>query len=172
MAGKIKRSKLAIFLNTNQSTQQPQWALIGDGVTEQVIAYNPQVSEEVYVHQDSGVTDVESYRLNIATPMTAIAGDPVFDFVDGLRRRRSVLADARTQCCMVYLYGEKAEKGYPAERNQCAIQIDDFGGAGGESAKLNFTLNLLGDGETGYFDPVTKVFTPAAEEATNGHAES
>ena len=172
MAGKIKRSKLAIFLNTAPETEQPKWSLIGDGVTEQIIAYNPQVSEEVYIHQDSGVSDVESYRLNIATPMTAIAGDPVFDFVDKLRRRRSVLADARTQCCMVYLYGEKVEKGYPAERNQCAIQIDDFGGAGGESAKLNFTVNLLGDPEEGHFDPATKVFTPVAKEATDGDADA
>ena len=54
MAGKIKRSKLAIFLDTAAAgSQEPTWSLIGDGVT-----------------------DVESYRLNIATPMTAIAGDP------------------------------------------------------------------------------------------------
>ncbi len=161
MAGKIKRSKLAIFLNTaGAQSEEPVWSLIGDGVTEQVIAYNPQVSEEVYVHQDSGVTDVESYRLNIATPMTAIAGDPVFDFVDGLRMKRSVLADARTECCIVYLYKENTGSGYPAEKNTCSIQIDDFGGVGGESAKLNFTVNLIGDPVAGTFDPETKAFTP------------
>ena len=117
------------------------------------------MSEEVYVHQDSGVTDVESYRLNIATPMTAIAGDPVFDFVDGLRMKRSVLADARTQCCIVYLYKESGAGGYPAEKSDCSIQIDDFGGAGGESAKLNFTVNLIGDPVSGSFDPSSKAFT-------------
>ena len=160
MAGKIKRSKLAIFLDTAAAgSQEPTWSLIGDGVTEQVIAYNPQVSEEVYVHQDSGVTDVESYRLNIATPMTAIAGDPVFDFVDGLRMKRSVLADARTQCCIVYLYKESGAGGSPAEKSDCSIQIDDFGGAGGESAKLNFTVNLIGDPVSGSFDPSSKAFT-------------
>ena len=163
MAGKIKRSKLAIFLDTaGAESDQPVWSLIGDGVTEQIIAYNPQVSEEVYVHQDSGVTDVESYRLNIATPMTAVAGDPVFEFVDAIRMKRSVLADARCKCCIVYLYKESDGTGYPAEQNECSIQIDDFGGAGGGSTKLNFTVNLIGDPVTGSFDPSTKTFTPDA----------
>ena len=159
MSGKIKRSKLAIFLNTAaKGAAQPVWSLIGDGVTEQVIAYNPQTSEETYVHQDSGVTEVESYRLTIATPMTAVAGDAVFEFVDNLRLNRSVLAEARTQLCIVYLYKEAAQGKYPAEKNECSVQIDDFGGAGGESAKLNFTVNLIGDPVQGSFDPVTKAF--------------
>ena len=161
MSGKIKRSKLALFMNTAQAgAPTPIWSLVVDGVTEQVIAYNPQTSEETYVHQDSGNTEVESYRLTIATPMTAVAGDAVFEFVDNLRLQRSVLADAHTQVCIVYLYKTAAEGKYPAEMNECSVQIDDFGGAGGESAKLNFTVNLIGDPQQGTFDPVTKTFTP------------
>lgn len=157
MAGKIKRSKLAILLNTGTEAT-PIWSLIGDGVTEQTIAYNPQTSDETYVHQDSGTTDVESYKPNIPTPMTAIQGDPVFEFVDGIRRGRKVLAEARSEVLLVYLYDTAVEGAYPAERNACSIQVDDFGGAGGESAKLNFTINLIGDPVVGTFDPTTKSF--------------
>lgn len=161
MSGKIKRSQIATFLNTG-TLALPVWSLIGEGVAEQTIAYNPQTSDEVYVHQDSGTTDVESYKLNIPTPMTAIKGDPVFDFVDKIRKGRKVLADAQSEVCIVYLY-EAAESGaYEAERNVCSIQIDDFGGVGGESAKINFTLNLNGDPEVGTFNPATKAFIKAA----------
>ena len=160
MAGtKVKRSKLAIFLDTSGGEETAEWALIGNGVTEQTIAYNPTTSDEVYIHQDSGTTDVESYKPNIPTPMTAIKGDPVFDYVDGLRKARAVGADARTKICIVYLYDTETTGAYPAEQNDCSIQIDDFGGAGGESATINFTINLIGDAVVGTFNPTTKSFT-------------
>jgi hypothetical protein len=207
--GKIKRSQLAMFLNTG-TKQAPAWSLIGEGVTEQTINYNPQTSDETYIHQDSGTTDVESYKPTIPTPMTAIKGDAVFDHVDEIRRKRKVLGDARGEVLIVYLYdtagdsytltltepGDWATKytdyytkagnvyspvtggtapawagdtyykktagtSYPAERNDCSIQVDDFGGPGGESAKLNFTINLIGDPVVGTFDPTTKTFTEA-----------
>lgn len=155
---KIKRSQIACFLNTG-TTQTPVWSLIGDGVTEQTIAYNPQTSETVYINQDSGNVDVESYKVTIPTPMTAISGDAVFDYVDDLRKSRAVLTAAETQVCIVYLYETATAGAYPAEKNNCSIQIDDFGGPGGESAKINFTLNLNGNPTVGTFNPTTKAFT-------------
>lgn len=146
-------------MDTSGGEETAEWALIGNGVTEQTIAYNPQTSDEVYIHQDSGTTDVESYKPNIPTPMTAIKGDPVFDYVDGLRKARAIGADARTKICIVYLYDTETTGAYPAEQNDCSIQIDDFGGAGGESATINFTINLIGDAVVGTFNPTTKSFT-------------
>lgn len=156
---KVKRSKLAIFLDTSKGAASPTWALIGEGVTEQTIAYNPQTSEEIYINQDTGTTDVDSYKPNIPTPMTAIVGDPVFNFVDGLRKARATGSDARTKVCIVYLYEIATAGKYPAEQNDCSIQIDDFGGPGGEPAKINFTINLIGDPIQGQFDPSSKAFT-------------
>lgn len=158
---KIKRSQFAVFLNTAPGAATPKWALVGDGVTEMSIAYNPQTSEVIYIHQNSGVTDVESYKPTIETPMTAMAGDEVFEFVDAIRVGRKVLSDCVTECLLVYLYKSEGDSGYPAEKNACAIQIDEFGGAGGESTKLNFTLNLQGDAVQGTFDPAAKTFTAA-----------
>lgn len=159
-AKKIKRSKFKAFLNTGTSGSET-WSLIGDGVTSMTVSYNPQTSDETYIHQDSGTTDVESYKPTSAVPMTAHKGDPVFDFVDRLRRKRAVLEDARTEICMVYLY-EGEGSSYPAEKNTCSIQIDDFGGEGGGSNVINFTINFVGDAVEGTFDPETKKFTAGA----------
>lgn len=157
---KIKRSLLATFLNTGTS-ESPTWSLIGDGVTEQTINYNPQTTDETYINQDSGDTDVESYKPTVPNNMTAIKGDEVFEYIDDIRINRKVLGDATTDILIVYLYKEATSGAYPAEKNRCSIQIDDFGGAGGESAKLNFTVNLQGDATHGTFDPSTKAFTEA-----------
>jgi hypothetical protein len=159
--GKLKRSLFAIFLNTGTS-ETPAYNLMGEGITSQTVNYNPQTSEENYIHQDSGVTDVESYKLTIPTPQTAIAGDPVFTFVDNLRKNRAVLSDARTDVVLVELYGTETSGAYPAEKNICSIQVDDFGGEGGSSIAINYTVNLIGDPTKGTFDPTTKTFTPAA----------
>lgn len=160
---KIKRSLLATFLNTGTS-EEPVWSLIGDGVTEQTISYNPQTNDETYINQNSGVTDVESYKPTISNPMTAMKGDEVFEYVDALRIKRAVLDESVTEILIVYLYKTAAEGAYPAERNRCGIQINDFGGAGGESAKLNFTVNLQGDATHGTFNPSTKAFTERSGE--------
>lgn len=159
---KIKRSQFAVFLNTTPSAPQPKWELVGDGVTEMNIAYNPQTSEVVFIHENSGETNVESYKPTIETPMIAMAGDEVFEFVDSIRVGRKVLSDCVTDCLLVYLYKDAVSGAYPAEKNVCAVQIDEFGGAGGESTKLTFTLNLQGDAVQGTFDPATKAFATTA----------
>ncbi|MEG2931029.1 MAG: hypothetical protein RR825_04515, partial [Ruthenibacterium sp.] len=156
---KIKRSQFAAFLNTTPAGTTPTWSLIGDGVTEMSISYNPQTSEAVFINQNSGTTDIESYKPTIETPMTALAGDEVFEFVDSIRVKRKILSDCVTECLLVYLYKDAVSNAYPAEKNTCAVQIDEFGGAGGESTKLSFTLNLQGDGVQGTFNPTTKAFT-------------
>ena len=91
--------------------------------------------------------------------MTVIKGDPVFEFVDGLRKKRAVLQEARTEICQVYMYEEATAGAYPAEKNTCSVQIDDFGGDGGASAVINFTINFVGDPIVGKFNPETKTFT-------------
>ena len=158
-AKKIKRSKFASFLNVG-TVAAPEWGLIGNGVTSMTVAYNPQTSDETYIHEDSGTKDVTGYAPTSAVPMTAHKGDPVFDFVDKLRRTRAVLDEARTEICLVYLYdGEDGSNAYPAEKNTCSIQIDDFGGEGGGSNVINFTINFVGDAVEGTFDPTTATFT-------------
>ena len=156
---KVARSKLRTLLNTGTVTT-PIWSLCGDGITEQTIGYNPQTEEEQYIHQDTGSTDIVGYRPTIPTPMKAIEGDPVFDFVDELRINRAVLGDASTQLLIVYMYKKEAGADYRAELNECSIQIDDFGGPAGESVGLSFTINLKGDPVHGTFNPTSGTFTP------------
>lgn len=84
MAGKIKRSLFAIFLNTTPSTETATYALMGQGITSQKVDYGPETSDETYVSQDSGTVDVESYKPKISTQQTAIQGDAVFDYAKSI----------------------------------------------------------------------------------------
>ena len=157
----VKRSQFKTFLNTG-SIATPVWSLVGDGITTGAINYNPQTSEETYIHEDSGVTEIESYKPTMPVEATAKVGDVVFDYVDGKRRSRAVLGSAQTEVVNVWLYVAPVTGTYPAERQTVNISIDDFGGDGGQAAKINYTLNYVGDPRLGTFNPTTLAFVPTA----------
>ena len=141
---KIKRSEFATFLNTTPGSE-PTYSRMGKGITSQTVAYNPVTTSETYIDEDSATTNVDSYGVNIATPQTCYVGEPVFDYVDGLRKKRAVGSDCETDIIMVYIYDKISDGVYSAEKNKCVVQIDDFGGDGGQSTVINYTINLNGD---------------------------
>ncbi len=138
---KIKRSQVAAFLNTGTKAA-PVWSLMGKGITGQTISYNPQVTTETYIHEDSATTSLNSYQVNIATPQTCYAGEIIFDYIDALRQSRAIGDAAATELLLVYLYTTTP---YKAEKNNVVIQIDDFGGDGGSPVVINYTLNANGN---------------------------
>ena len=142
---KVKRSEFATFLNTTPGGEVETYSRMGKGITSQTVAYNPVTNSETYIDEDSATTNVESYGVNIATPQTCYVGEPVFDYVDGLRKKRAVGSDCETEILMVNIYDKKEDGVYTAEKNNCVIQIDDFGGDGGNSLVINYTVNLNGD---------------------------
>ncbi len=154
---KIKRSQVMTFLNTTPSSTAT-YSLLGSGVVSGAIAYNPNVTEETYIHQDSATITVEGYAPKFPVESSAVAGDPVFEFIDGLRVARAILDAAQTDIVNVWAY-ESGGPSYPAEKQAVAIQIDEFGGEGGVSTKINYTINFIGDPIPGTFNTTTKAFT-------------
>ncbi len=156
----VKRSAFVTFLDTNPSGAA-SYKEIGDGITAATINYNPQTLEETYINQDSGSTEVQSYKPNMPIEATAKKGDNVFDFIDGLRKARAVLDAAKTSIVNVWKYETPTGDAYPAEKQDVSIQIDSFGGDGGGSTKINYTINFVGTPVVGTFDVVLKTFTPS-----------
>jgi len=150
---KVKRSEFQTFMDIDPGYED--WALIGEGVTAGEIAYNPEISEETYIHEDSGNAEIEGYSPNMAIEATAINGDEVFEFIDELRKGRAILDDAHTQIVNVWMYETDTAGAYPAELQDVAISIDTWGGEGGASNKINYTIHYRGDPTTGTFNPTT-----------------
>ena len=156
---KIKRSQVKTFLQT-ATTPSVVLSLIGDGVTTGTINYNPEVTTETYIHEDNGTTSIERYAPTLPVEATAINGDAVFEYIDNLRKTRATLDDAETYIVNVWLYETPASTDqYPAEKQAVSIQIDSFGGDGGVSAKINYTINFIGDPVAGSYDVSDGTFT-------------
>jgi hypothetical protein len=149
---KIKRNQVKHFLNVG-TVLSPTWALIGDGVTTGTINMNPKTTEETYIHELSASISVDSYAPTMPIEETCIAGDDVFDYIDALRKARSVLADAETEVVNVWIYETPSGGYYYAEKQTVSVSFDNFGGDGGNPAKINYTLNYIGNPTLGVFKP-------------------
>lgn len=141
---KIKRSLFATFINTTPGTESETWARMGKGITSQNISYNPNVTTEQYIDEDNATSSVDSYAPSLDGTQTCYKGEPVFTFIDGLRQARAVGSKLETQVLFVYLY-DGDESGYKAEKNNCVIQLGEYGGDGGGNVTMTYTVGLNGD---------------------------
>lgn len=155
----MKRSAFMTFIDTKPGAGTPTYALIGDGVTELSIAYNPQSTTEQFINQDSGDTSITGYQPNAPVTQQVKKGNAVFEYVNDLRKKRAIGEDAETTIVTVDAFDGDAENEYTAEQQKVSVQIDSFGGASTDPLSIGYTLNYKGDPIPGKFDPKTKTFT-------------
>lgn len=161
--GKETRSAIAHFINSTPDETNPTYELLGLGITALTMEYNPNTVTEQYIHQDTANIQTESYAPTIPVEQSVYSGDDAFDYIDSIRQAGpAVLAAAETDIVEVRKYETPDTAGitYPATKWPCSIQIDSFGGEGGASAKINFTINITGDPIDGDFNTTTLAFTP------------
>lgn len=157
MTNKIKRSLILTYMDTVPSTEN--YDIIGDGVVSGTINMNPKTTEETYIDEDNASINVDSYAPTMPIEATAKEDDAVFEYLDGLRKTRAVLDDCETTIVNVWNYETGGPTSAPANQQAVSIQIDSFGGDGGVAAKLNYTINYIGDPIPGTFNITTKAFT-------------
>ena len=141
---KIKRSLFATFINTTPGDGSETWARMGKGITSQNISYNPNVTTEQYIDEDNSTSSVDSYAPSLDGTQTCYKGEPVFEYIDGLRQTRAVGAALETEVLFVYLY-TGTEGAFKAEKNKCVIQLGEYGGDGGGNVTMTYTIGLNGD---------------------------
>lgn len=150
----MERSKFYMFLNTKAGEKEPaspEWSLIGDGVTELSVSYNPQTNTEQYIHEDVARTTVTGYQPNAAVTAQAKKGDKVYDYINGMRKTLPIGDSANSEVVLVDCYEEAKANGYPAQRQEVTIQIDSYGGAASDPLSIGYTINWNGVPKNGYF---------------------
>lgn len=156
-ATKVTRSQFKTFINT-QPTGTATYSLLNNGVTSALINYNPNTTTEQFIDDTTATISVDSYAPTFPIEASAYEGDGVFEFVDALRKARSVGADAETDIVNVWYYEGALSGTYPAEQQTVALQIDSFGGDGGQPAKCSFTFNFVGNHTVGRYNPLSGTF--------------
>lgn len=190
---KIKRPLIAHFLYTAATTAgtskaknvsgetvtlptftPANWIRIGTNVTDMAIDFGAQTETEQDIVSNSASTDVTGYQPTSAVAQQCTEGDGVFEYVAELRRSRAILGDAETYTLNVDMYKAGTSEGsFVAELQKVSIQLDSYGGAGGETPTQEFTINYIGDPIAGTITIASTGPTfAAAEPVTSGSGQS
>lgn len=154
-----KRSAFKLFMNTTPKETAATYGIVGPGVTELSVAYNPQTSTNQYIHEDVANTDLTGYQPNAPVTGQAVPGDPVFDFINEMKDNLPIGSDAYTDVVLVDVFGKQTSGAYSATKQPVSIQIDSYGGSASDPLSIGYTINWRGSGVKGTFNPETKTFT-------------
>ena len=173
MPEKIKRSKIAHYLDTTPSENTATYVRINKGVSGLTIDYSAETQSSQYIGEDSATTDTTGYTPTASIEQECFKGDGVFEYIDSLRKSRALLADCYTTLVNVYAYNEvivstTGTGEYEAEKQDVSITIGEYGGDQPDTPHISYTINYRGDGVRGKFNPTTGTFTAGSYDVSTG----
>ena len=166
-----KRSSFYLFINTTPKDSSSNYALVGDGVTELSISYNPQTNTQQYIHQDTANTELTGYQPNAPVTSQVVKDDPAFKYINEMRKSLPIGSDAHTDVIMVDVFEAHTGGEYPATRQPVSIQIDSYGGGASDPLSIGYTINWRGTGTKGTFNPETREFTETTASTSRFFSE-
>lgn len=141
MATKITREQIMSFLNV-QPDGSESWKIIGTGITDYGQSYNPQVETEKWIINKNATSSIESYQIQGEVSQKCYFGDPVYDFVNDLRRNAKVGSQCETQILDIDTY-DATDSSYKATKYNVSIAITSY--AKGETPVIEYTIYYNGD---------------------------
>lgn len=162
---KVTRDQIATYLNTTPSAEKETWSIVGVGITDYGQSFNPQVETEKWIIHKNATSSLESYQIQGDVSQKCYFGDPVYDFVNNLRRTAGVGSAVETQILDIDLYdstGEAPSISYKATKYNCMIAVTGY--ARGESPVIEYSIYYNGDPTVGTVTIADSVptFTPDA----------
>ena len=135
---KVDRSQWLTYLDTTPTEATNDWAILGVGITEFAIAYNPQVETEKWIIENNARNDHTSNQKQGSVSQTIYKGDPCFEFAnkgcDQLNYITNILEIDR--------WNGTAEGKYPAKKSAGILAVTQ---KGGDNAVLEYDLYFNGD---------------------------
>jgi hypothetical protein len=145
------------FLDTTPSALTMNLEVLGIGVTDYGISYNPQVEQEKWIIEKNARNVHESNQKQGSVSQTAYKGDPIFEFIEQGRDQLNY----KTHIVDVDIFAGEGGV-YPAKMTDGLIAITQFMN---ENAIVEYDLYYNGDSINGSvtFDATTgkATFTPA-----------
>ena len=152
---KIKRSQYQKFLDITPSGQSDTWKVIGIGISEAAVEFNPQVDTEQWIIEDSARNDHTSNQKQLSVTQKCYKGDPEFEFIEQGRDKLNYTS----HILEIDTWGAISSS-YPAKKSDCLITVTSYSGE-----EIEYTIYFNGDpikGTSTITDGVP-TFTPILE---------
>ena len=141
---KVTREQVGSYLNVG-TKQAPSFKIIGVGVTSYGIAYNPQINTEKWIINKNATSSLDSYQMQGDISQKCYKGDPIFDYINGLRRSGAIGSAVETEILDVDYFDDNK-----ATKNACTIAITNYMS---EEAVIEYSIYYNGDAEIGIATP-------------------
>jgi hypothetical protein len=161
----VMREEMLYYLDVG-TTAAPSLKLMGDGFLTAGMALNPTAYSRSYVNLPVTVSDTTGYAPAISYTGDIYSEDEAIKFVTdaGLNRETG----KRANIVEVYTWIAGTKTGfYKALKYPVSVNPSTYGAnSGGSTLDFAGSLNAVGEGITGEFDPVDKKFYTDAEVTT------
>ena len=138
---KIDRSQWLAYLDTTPDTENATYAILGVGITEFAVAYNPQVDTEKWIIENTARNDHTSNQKQGSVSQKMYKGDPCFEFAhkacDKLNYKTKILEVDRWN---------GSDGSYPAKLSDGILVVTQ---KGGDNAVLEYDLYFNGEPQEG-----------------------
>ena len=148
----VKRKEIMLYLDTTPSSNSESWKLYGKKSTSATYSYNPETTSETYIVDDNATVTLDSYNVTIDGNMKCYFGDEVYDFVNGLRYNLATGTEAVTKALLVDKYDASTVGGnttFKAQVFEATISVESYGGDGGVTPNITFSIGLNGTPKQG-----------------------
>ena len=150
---KVKRSQFLTYLDTTPNSTKT-WDVLGVGITDYGISYNPQVDTEKWIIEDNARTDHSSNQKQSTVSQKIYKGDACFEFVQAGRDKLNY----KTHILDIDMWNGNNGT-YPATVSDGIIAITSYMG---ENATIEYDLYYDGNATVGTvtFEDGKPVFVP------------
>lgn len=131
---KNKRSQYQKFLDVTPNSSA-SWKVIGIGITEANVEYNPQVDTEKWIIEDTARSDHSSNQKQISVTQKCYKNDPEFEFINSGRDKLNYVSHILEIDTWNGTTGN-----YPAKKSDCLITVTSYSGE-----EIEYTIYFNGD---------------------------
>ena len=151
---KVNRSQFLTYIDTTPSGNSRTWAILGVGITDYGISYNPQVDTEKWIIEDNARNDHTSNQKQGSVEQKIYKGDPCFEFANAGRDKLNYT----TNILDIDRWNGNGSS-YPAKMTAGKLVVTE---TMGENATLSYDLYYDGDAVEGTvtFTGNVPTFTP------------
>lgn len=157
----IGRDQVISFLDTKPTEDDDDWALLGIGITDYGVSYNPQVNSEKWIVEKNARNSLQNNQKQGDVSQKMHKGDPCFEFVNTMRDQTGSKVASHVLDIDTWDAVDEEKTKFKAKRSDCIVVITKYMA---DTATIEYTLYYNGDPVEGYvtIEGNKPTFTPGA----------
>lgn len=132
---RLKKHQFIPFINTG-TPEDKKWARIGKS-TIFSLAFNAETGESDYIEDEAPTTEITKYVPSMDQELVTNEGDPAFDFIYTMAKKRMVGEDAKKEFLLVFAGTKSPYEAWDCPT--CSIEIKELNTV---DQKITFALHF------------------------------